>query len=264
MASHNYLTGIREVGVRARSTGGLMEGETIINLILLPLRNVVLFPNESVPLRIRNRSYIAAIGSMLRGDEAPGAASSSQPSHLHLGIVNLGDHSPISVGYVGTTSEIRAASSSSSSEEEIILRAKGRHRFVLLDKVRSPTLALPVSLLLDLATACRSTLLSNTAHLFTHTLLPTHPTPHPSPHTPPQPRKEQGVYLAKVLILNETLPKYDNPAPGANPFPSWAYRRLSVNSLLSTAMALFESTHSFTDSTPVPESQLRLDRLLSR
>ena len=153
MASHNYLTGTREVGVRARSAG-LTEGETINNLILLPLRNVVLFPNESVPLRIRNRSYIAAIGSMLRGDEVPGAATSSQPSHLHLGIVNLGDHSPISVGYVGTTSEIRAASSSSSSEEEIILRAKGRHRFVLLDKVRPLTflslLSLPEGLPFDL------------------------------------------------------------------------------------------------------------------
>ena len=54
---------------------------------------------------------------------------------------------------VGTTSEIRA-SSSLDNDNEIVLRAKGRHRFVLLQK----------------------------------------------------PRKLRGVYVAQVLILNETLP----------------------------------------------------------
>ena len=108
-------------------------------MVLLPLRSVVLFPNESVPLRIRNHSYIAAIEGMLRsegegelGHRATSTStastsssspfvrrgftddttatmnhsSTSTPTPSHLGIVNLSDSdTAITVGFVGTTSE---------------------------------------------------------------------------------------------------------------------------------------------------------------
>ena len=121
MASHHYLA-LNDLGRRELVT----EGQVLDDLILLPLRNIVLFPNETVPLRVRNPHYIAAIAGMLETSPL-----------LHLGIVNLGEHAPIRDGFVGTSAEIRAVSAaSSSSADEIVLRAKGRHRFALLERPR--------------------------------------------------------------------------------------------------------------------------------
>ena len=135
MASHSYL-GINEVGIRSRNR--LLHEGDVVDMVLLPLRSVVLFPNESVPLRIRNHSYIAAIERMLRGEgegelrqgdrvTSTSAASPYSPSSFtrrgsaddttaihhappststpsHLGIVNLSDSdTAITVGFVGTT-----------------------------------------------------------------------------------------------------------------------------------------------------------------
>jgi hypothetical protein len=184
MASHHYLE-LNDVGRRELVT----EGQVLDDLILLPLRNVVLFPNESLPLRLRNPHYITAIAGMLETSPL-----------LHLGIVNLGDYSPIRDGFVGTSAEIRAVSAgaSSSAAHEIVLRAKGRHRFALLER----------------------------------------------------PRRVDGVYVAKVLILNETLPRSAQGATPSRalPFPSWAYRQMGVTALLATALDLFNSTHSFKSS----------------
>ena len=112
MASHLYL-GINERGIRSRNQ--LLHEGDVVDMVLLPLRSVVLFPNESVPLRIRNHSYIAAIEEMLRGEgertstrtngttDAMNHSSTCVPTPTHLGIVNLSDSdTAITIGFVGT------------------------------------------------------------------------------------------------------------------------------------------------------------------
>lgn len=198
MAAHNYL-GCELDSIRSRNF--LLEG-SVYDLIILPLRNVVLFPGETVPLRIRDRNYISALGDMMKQDSA-GANFHGGLTSIHLGLVNLGNE-VITTGSIGTTSEIRAQKFISqrrnhhrnrhhnhnhsnnlnisddmvmfhnepiqeSITNEIILRVKGCHRFKLL----SPAI------------------------------------------------KVAGVYIAKVLILSEIYPRFDCVNPALNPFPKW-------------------------------------------
>jgi Lon protease-like protein len=156
MASHSYLGDIQ--AIRSRS---FLNECYEYEIIILPLPNIVLFPGETVPLRIRNQSYIEAIEKLMNKQENTfhGGLTS-----LHLGVVN--QDKEIIVGSIGTTSEIRYSNSStvfrtpvdpdSTAVDEVVLTAKGCHRFRVLEK----------------------------------------------------PRKDRGVYFAKVVILEEKIPVF--------------------------------------------------------
>lgn len=170
MASHSYLGDIQAI----RSRSFLNESHEY-EMIILSLPNIVLFPGETVPLRIMNQSYIEAIEKLMHKQETSfhGGLGS-----LHLGVVN--QDKEILVGNIGTTSEIRYSNSSTSHlrssmdldsiiPDEVILTAKGCHRFRVLEK----------------------------------------------------PRRERGVYYAKVIILEEKIPTFGGDAGSTGPFPAW-------------------------------------------
>lgn len=189
MASHSYLGDDLE---SIRSRNFLNEGD-VYEILIIPLRNIILFPGDILPLRLRSKSYIEAIRSLLRGTSATfhGGLNS-----LHVGVITLTGEA-ITAGVVGTTSEIRgyrsnntnnsnndsgSGNSNSSSNgnrnnadnndedcDEMILTAKGCHRFKVLENAKNV----------------------------------------------------RGVLIARVLILGEDIPRYHRDAASCSPFPSW-------------------------------------------
>lgn len=147
----------------------LSEGDEL-ELLIIPMRDLVLFPGDTVPMRLHDECCVRAIMSLMRGADTSflvGLVS------IHLGIVNLVDER-INLGTIGTTSEIRGhrsqfASSSSSSrllgdadeDEEMALIAKGCHRFRLLEEPR----------LLNGVLIARVQILSETYQNFSHQTL---------------------------------------------------------------------------------------------
>lgn len=93
MATHCYLG---DDLLHLRSRNFLNEGEEY-DLIILPLPNIVLFPYESLPLRISNKSYKAVIESSMRGNTN---SSFKGLTSCHLGIINLTEKN-IAVGDIG-------------------------------------------------------------------------------------------------------------------------------------------------------------------
>ena len=189
MASHSYLGDDLEA---VRSRNFLNEGDEC-EILLIPLRNIILFPGDTLPLRLRNKSYIRAIENLMKGTTK---AFHGGLNSLHLGVVNLSDDR-VKKGVVGTTSEIRGhrshimdssrggSSSRSSSNgssrfntgidaatnetDEMVLTAKGCHRFQVLEDVKTLN----------------------------------------------------GVLTARVLILGENIPRFHRELASTNPFPPW-------------------------------------------
>lgn len=99
MAEHIYL-GCQLENVQSRT---FLNECDYYDIVLLPLQNVILLPGETVHLRIRSRSYIRIVRSIMNGN-------GKYINHLDgngngNGIVNLHGYADI-VGTVGTTSEI--------------------------------------------------------------------------------------------------------------------------------------------------------------
>ena len=186
MASHSYLGDDLEA---VRSRNFLNEGDEC-EILLIPLRNIILFPGDTLPLRLRNKSYIRAIENLMKGTTK---AFHGGLNSLHLGVVNLSDDR-VKKGFIGTTSEIRGHRShimdsprggSSSSNvngrfntgidaasheiDEMVLTAKGCHRFQVLEDVKTLN----------------------------------------------------GVLTARVLILGENIPRFHRELASTSPFPSW-------------------------------------------
>lgn len=173
MASHSYL-GDKLEAIRTRVF--LKEGDEY-ELLIIPLRNIILFPGDTLPLRLRNKSYIKAVEGLLKGTSTNYLGGMNS---VHLGIVNLTDENgPIASGTVGTTSEVRGHRSQLLSDnrltgepdeaEEMIVTAKVCQRFRLLE----------------------------------------------------DPRRVNGVKVARALILSESSPNYNFVDASKSPFPSW-------------------------------------------
>lgn len=180
MASHSYLGDDLEA---VRSRNFLNEGD-IYEILIIPLRNIILFPGDMLPLRLRNKNYIKAIENFMIGTTT---AFHGGLNSLHLGVVNLTDNL-VTKGVIGTTSEIRGhrshtieSSRSSSSRssavsdtspheiDEMIVTAKGCHRFQILEDLKN----------------------------------------------------HSGVLTARVLILGENIPQFHRDLAFTSPFPSW-------------------------------------------
>ena len=125
-----------------QSRNFLSEGDEC-ELLIIPMRDLVLFPGDTVPMRLRDECCVRAIKSLMRGADTSFLGGLIS---IHLGIVNLVDER-INLGTIGTTSEIRGhrsqfANSSSrlpgdaDEDEEMALIAKGCHRFRFLEEPR--------------------------------------------------------------------------------------------------------------------------------
>lgn len=143
-AAHSYLNLLETVSI----SNSLVESD-IYEIVLIPLRDVVLFPGETIPLRL-DGSHFSAI---VRFTEDQQRQHESRTTG-HLGICN---HS--AQGYLeltGTTTEVRSRAHTSTTDErdevllssecfsitvaykmllgyeQVVLTAKGCHRFKVL------------------------------------------------------------------------------------------------------------------------------------
>lgn len=119
-ASHSYLGGHLE---DVRSGDQLVPGE-VYDLLLLPLEGVVLFPGETLPLRVRQRELVHLLS--LEG------SSQVREGVQRVGVVDLicsrGQHS---LCRLGTTIEVRARAHDE-DEDELLCVSKGKQRFEVL------------------------------------------------------------------------------------------------------------------------------------
>eukprot|EP01039_Chlorochromonas_danica_P007792 gene7792-8603_t len=123
-ASHSYLGGHLE---DVRSGDQLVPGE-VYDLLLLPLEGVVLFPGETLPLRVRQRELVQLLS--LEG------GSQAREGVQRVGVVDLicsrGRHS---LRRLGTTIEVRARAPhmpQQEEEEELLCVSRGKQRFEVL------------------------------------------------------------------------------------------------------------------------------------
>lgn len=131
---HDYLHTNRLESV-ARAAP-LDEG-TILELPLLLLRGVVLFPGESLPLRLHSLDHIrlvVTLANQQRRSSTPGhlgVLNTRRPSSLapqqHPDIMSLCES-------VGTTAELLEVETAEhwTAEEGMAAKARGRHRFRII------------------------------------------------------------------------------------------------------------------------------------
>lgn len=111
--AHDYLgDSLEQVNVRH-----FFDAGDIISIPILELPGIIIFPNETLPLRIRNRNYFALFEDIKNGKT------------LHIGVVVKGKHKPNSTT-VGTVCDVR---SWSSMGNEISAVTKGQQRFSVLE-----------------------------------------------------------------------------------------------------------------------------------
>ena len=128
---HSYLPN-RNGMIESYQQRSILEPGKIIDIPILHLRDVVLFPGATLPLRIRGQERREMIQRIF----------SNPGDNPHIGIINL--HYSVRgltkvAANIGTTIEIREmtvnrdfASDTSNADEEIVLTAQGRYRFSIL------------------------------------------------------------------------------------------------------------------------------------
>ncbi len=123
-ASHSYL-GDRLQELNAINF--LNEGQTY-EVVILPMPDVVLFPGETIPLRIQNRELTRRLGEFVESTR-----NGYNTVSLNFGILrvtyNRDDRSNAMDNY-GTTIDIRSIGNNANEDyDEFLLTAKGRQRF---------------------------------------------------------------------------------------------------------------------------------------
>jgi Lon protease-like protein len=113
--------------------------DCVYDILLLPLPDVIIFPGETVPLRIQNRGFILRLGSSIRASERISNSTGEGSIACHIGIIrHIRMHGGSSVEKIGTTVEIRSTHNNTTvNDEELIVTAKGRHRFEILKVKRN-------------------------------------------------------------------------------------------------------------------------------
>lgn len=125
----------------------------IYEILLIPIHDIVLFPGETVPLRIHNRDVIREVCAMMNhirndsnhSDTLDSSSCAPTPCFSYLGIVGLFDSK---IAPIGTAIEIKSSNlngplgatisngtqqdTSPQEREEVVLTAKGRSRFKVI------------------------------------------------------------------------------------------------------------------------------------
>ncbi|CAM9477280.1 unnamed protein product, partial [Discosporangium mesarthrocarpum] len=135
-ATHPYLGDLSsEVGGRDSS---LLEEGDLVEIPILSLEGVVLFPNETLPLRLRNQAYVALARGTMSGQGVSFMGEGRRGTRVvgQLGVVNrLVARSGgllIRTVAVGTTADIRSWHLGDGGDS-LVLMARGRHRFRLVE-----------------------------------------------------------------------------------------------------------------------------------
>jgi len=116
-AVHSYLGHIRDVTVAGDR---MLPEDAEVELPVLSLEGVVLFPGETLPLRLTSPSYIDLVQKILN------IPAFLRDTPAHLGIINR----QRTTQQVGTTAEIRSGQLINSNE--MALKCTGRQRFRMI------------------------------------------------------------------------------------------------------------------------------------
>ncbi|XP_037422894.1 protein cereblon-like [Triticum dicoccoides] len=119
-ALHTYLGDVDDIPGRKAT---LLEAGSILSLPMLFLHGVVLFPGATLPLKLIEARFVAAVEKALRRDDAPGT----------IGVVLMHgrpNHRNYANASVGTTAEIRQLGRS--DDGSINVKARGQQRFRLI------------------------------------------------------------------------------------------------------------------------------------
>ncbi|RWR78255.1 ATP-dependent protease La domain-containing protein [Cinnamomum micranthum f. kanehirae] len=116
-ALHTYLGEVEDTQRRLAS----FEGGAIVNLPMLYLEGLVLFPEATLPLTVARRSFKAAIETAMNRVDDP----------LTLGVVHVQRHpgaTRVHVATVGTTAEIRKFRREENGSLNVVTRGQQRFR----------------------------------------------------------------------------------------------------------------------------------------
>ena len=132
-ASHSYLGDAQQ---RSFIIKDLIPGREY-ELLLYPLPDVVLFPGETLPLRLQNREFIRKLHQQIQA-----SINGNEEVTPHIGVIHV-----IRRGYsgsiceYGTTIELQYTHNNTTlDDEELVLTSKGKYRFRLLN-IRNTGLA---------------------------------------------------------------------------------------------------------------------------
>jgi hypothetical protein len=115
-------------------------------ILLIALSDIVLFPGETIPLRLQDQNIVNHVKRILNDLDNSILNHSTGSEDLIIGVVNcprIGRGQPNLVGSFGTTIEVRSSSCSLLNQninpygqnryaEEIILTGRGQYRFKIL------------------------------------------------------------------------------------------------------------------------------------
>ena len=152
-ACHSYLgPNLQDIRVRQ---GVNIDPLKAYELLLIPLHDIVLFPGETIPLRLQQRGVIERVESILN-TSAFNELHGIKDNAMQIGIVNMYSQQDSvnvfgvyrrrsnTICTIGTTIEVRSSFNTMDLEsnargaadnmprrhaEELVLTAKGRHRF---------------------------------------------------------------------------------------------------------------------------------------
>lgn len=138
---HSYLgENLEDINNR-----NILEPNTDYEILIIPLREVVLFPGETLPLRLKYPEEIAEVRRLLNESKSVVSGPTENPAVLHLGVVNMAialNSQRNRFAMTGTSVEIQSRSKMSvevypeDGHHELIITAKGRYRFRILSTKR--------------------------------------------------------------------------------------------------------------------------------
>ncbi len=141
---HSYL-GEGKEAPRQFSGQNLLPYQTY-DILLYPIQDVVLFPGETLPIRLQSREFIRRLQAMLQVASEMNDFSSSTHNNqrrvisTHIGIVQI-IHSlrtnRMQTATVGTTIELATTHNGTTlDDEEVIFKSKAKYRFKIV-KIKS-------------------------------------------------------------------------------------------------------------------------------
>ncbi len=143
-ACHSYL-GEQLKDSRRRGTVEVIW-EKEYRLLLIPLVDIVLFPGETIPLRLQDQNIVTHVKRIIQELESNPLGAENNEG-LMIGVVNnprTGRGRQNLVGWFGTTIEVRSSSCTPliptarsyidhvRSTEEVMLTGKGQYRFQIV------------------------------------------------------------------------------------------------------------------------------------
>lgn len=133
---HSYLgNNLRDSKIRQAFS---FDNSREYEVLLIPFKDIVLFPFETIPLRIHDPTLIGRIKQITDLTGCNTVSRECTRNDIHIGVVYFCPSDNYK-GRTGTTIEITASHCSNTTEEfvihspeELVLTAKGRYRFKIV------------------------------------------------------------------------------------------------------------------------------------